>query len=151
MTAENARVTAENARAQAEQVRQTAEGKREENNAKFMADCEATISAAREYLSEAECVSVQAEDIELEANKYYDITLASTNTLTLTLQATDDTTHAHDYEGGFDTDDNAVPTVTWPEGVQWADMPTLKYGRHYEFNIRVVAGKKYGVVYVWDK
>lgn len=149
--AEARRAEAETARAQAEQVRQEAEGKREESNAKFMADCEATMSAAKEYLSEAECVSVQAEDIELEANKYYDITLASTNTLTLTLQATDDTTHAHDYEGGFDTDDNAVPTVTWPEGVQWADMPTLKYGRHYEFNVRDVGGKKYGVVYVWDK
>ena len=116
-----------------------------------MADYEATMSAVKAYLSEAETVSVSAEEIEMEANKYYDITLASTNTLTLTLQATDDTTHAHDYEGGFDTDDNAVPTVTWPEGVQWADMPTLKYGRHYEFNIRAVAGKKYGVVYVWDK
>lgn len=149
--AEARRAEAETARAQAEQARQEAEGKREESNAKLMADWEATMSAAKEYLSEAECVSVQAEDIELEANKYYDITLASTNTLTLTLQATDDTTHAHDYEGGFDTDDNAVPTVTWPGGVQWADMPTLKYGRHYEFNIRVVAGKKYGVVYVWDK
>lgn len=149
--AEARRAEAETARAQAEQVRQEAEGKREESYAKFMADCEATMSAAKEYLSEAECVSVQAEDIELEANKYYDITLASTNTLTLTLQATDDTTHAHDYEGGFDTDDNAVPTVTWPEGVQWADMPTLKYGRHYEFNVRDVGGKKYGVVYVWDK
>ena len=149
--AEARRAEAETARAQAEQVRQEAEGKREESNAKLMADCEATMSAAKEYLSEAECVSVQAEDIELEANKYYDITLASTNTLTLTLQATDDTTHAHDYEGGFDTDDNAVPTVTWPEGVQWADMPTLKYGRHYEFNVRDVGGKKYGVVYVWDK
>lgn len=149
--AEAARVSNEKIRESQEQVRQTAEGQREESNAKFMASYEAAMSAAKEYLSEAECVSVQAEDIELEANKYYDITLASTNTLTLTLQATDDTTHAHDYEGGFDTDDNAVPTVTWPEGVQWADMPTLKYGRHYEFNIRVVAGKKYGVVYVWDK
>lgn len=149
--AEAARVSNEKIRESQEQVRQEAEGKREESNAKLMADCEATMSAAKEYLSEAECVSVQAEDIELEANKYYDITLASTNTLTLTLQATDDTTHAHDYEGGFDTDDNAVPTVTWPEGVQWADMPTLKYGRHYEFNVRDVGGKKYGVVYVWDK
>lgn len=149
--AEAARVSNEKIRESQEQVRQEAEGKREESNAKLMADCEATMSAAKEYLSEAECVSVQAEDIELEANKYYDITLASTNTLTLTLQTTDDTTHAHDYEGGFDTDDNAVPTVTWPEGVQWADMPTLKYGRHYEFNVRDVGGKKYGVVYVWDK
>lgn len=149
--AEARRAEAETARAQAEQARQEAEGKREESNAKFMADFEATMSAAKEYLSEAECVSVQAEDIELEANKYYDITLASTNTLTLTLQATDDTTHAHDYEGGFDTDDNAVPTVTWPEGVQWEDMPVLKYGKHYEFSIRCVAEKKYGVVYVWDK
>ena len=148
---EQARVAAETARAQAEQARQEAEGKREESNAKFMADYEATMSAVKAYLSEAETMSVSAEEIEMEANKYYDITLASTNTLTLTLQATDDTTHAHDYEGGFDTDDNAVPTVTWPEGVQWADMPTLKYGRHYEFNIRAVAGKKYGVVYVWDK
>ena len=149
--AEARRAEAETARAQAEQARQEAEGKREESNAKFMADYEATMSAVKAYLSEAETVSVSAEEIEMEANKYYDITLASTNTLTLTLQATDDTTHAHDYEGGFDTDDNAVPTVTWPEGVQWADMPTLKYGRHYEFNIRAVAGKKYGVVYVWDK
>lgn len=149
--AEAARVSNEKIRESQEQVRQEAEGKREESNAKFMASYEAAMSAAKEYLSEAECVSVQAEDIELEANKYYDITLASTNTLTLTLQATDDTTHAHDYEGGFDTDDNAVPTVTWPEGVQWADMPTLKYGRHYEFNVRDVGGKKYGVVYVWDK
>lgn len=151
VAAEARRAEAETARAQAEQARQEAEGKREESNAKFMADYEATMSAVKAYLSEAETVSVSAEEIEMEANKYYDITLASTNTLTLTLQATDDTTHAHDYEGGFDTDDNAVPTVTWPEGVQWADMPTLKYGRHYEFNIRAVAGKKYGVVYVWDK
>lgn len=158
VAAETARAEAESERTEQEQARQAAEarraeaeGKREESNAKIMADYEATMSAVKAYLSEAETVSVSAEEIEMEANKYYDITLASTNTLTLTLQATDDTTHAHDYEGGFDTDDNAVPTVTWPEGVQWADMPVLKYGRHYEFNIRDVGGKKYGVVYVWDK
>lgn len=149
--AEAARVSNEKIRESQEQVRQTAEGQREESNAKFMASYEAAMAVVKQYIEEAEVVSVQAEDIEMEANKYYDITLADTNTLTLTLQATDDTTHAHDYEGGFDADDKTAPTVTWPEGVSWADMPTLKYGRHYEFNIRVVAGKKYGVVYVWDK
>ena len=149
--AEATRVGNEKTRESQETARQTAEEKREASHAKMEKESEATLNTAKAYLEEAEVVSVQAESIVMVANKYYDITLAASNTLTLTLQATDDTTHAHDYEGGFDAGDDTAPTVTWPEGVQWADMPTLKYGRHYEFNIRVVAGKKYGVVYVWDK
>lgn len=101
------------------------------------------------YLRETEVKSVTGGVVEMEANAYYDITLASDNTLTL--QATDDTTHAHDYEGGFDADDKTAPTVTWPEGVSWADMPTLKAAMHYEFSIRAVGGKRYGVVYAWEK
>ena len=149
--AELTRVSQETARVQAETTRTKAEEKREASHAKMETESEAMLNTAKAYLEEAEVVSVQAETIDMVPNKYYDITLAASNMLTLTLQATDDTTHAHDYEGGFDAGDDTAPTVTWPEGVQWADMPTLKYGRHYEFNIRVVAGKKYGVVYVWDK
>lgn len=140
---------AEEARAAAEGERQAAETERAESNAKFTAACTATMSAAKEYLSEAEVVSVQAEEIEMKANKYYDITLPDTTTLTLTLQASEDTTHAHDYEGGFTADSTTAPTVTWPEDVTWADLPTLKAGMHYEFSIRSIGAKKYGVVYAW--
>lgn len=148
-TNEDARKQAETARATAEGERQTAETERAESNAKFTADCTATMNTAKEYLSEAEVVNVQAEEVELAVNKYYDITLATSNLLTLSLQATADTTHAHDYEGGFTADSTTAPTVTWPEDVTWADLPTLKAGMHYEFSIRSIGAKKYGVVYAW--
>jgi hypothetical protein len=109
------------------------------------------IAEAEAQLKGLEVQSVSTETLEMEAGKYYDITLASSNTLTLTLQATTDTTHAHDYEGGFDADDSTAPTVTWPAGVTWADMPTLKAAMHYEFSIREVGSKKYGVIYAWTK
>ena len=108
------------------------------------------IAEAEAQLKGLEVQSVGTDTLEMEAGKYYDIPLASTNTLTLTLQATTDTTHAHDYEGGFDTSTTA-PTVTWPADVTWADMPTLKAAMHYEFSIREVGSKKYGVIYAWSK
>ena len=160
---ETARQSAETSRTEAEEARASAEASRESTLAKTKADCETATKAAADVAATGEDVvreakvqlagleiqSVQAEAVEMEAGKYYDITLATSNILTLSLQAISDTTHAHDYEGGFTADTNTAPTVTWPEGVTWADMPTLKAGMHYEFSIRQVGEKKYGVIYVW--
>ena len=160
---ETARQSAETSRTEAEEARASAEASRESALAKTKADCETATKAAADVAATVEDVareakvqlagleiqSVQAEAVEMEAGKYYDITLATSNILTLSLQAISDTTHAHDYEGGFTADANTAPTVTWPEGVTWADMPTLKAGMHYEFSIRQVGEKKYGVIYVW--
>ena len=160
---ETARQSAETSRTEAEEARASAEASRESTLAKTKADCETATKAAADVAATVEDVvreakvqlagleiqSVQAEAVEMEAGKYYDITLATSNILTLSLQAISDTTHAHDYEGGFTADTNTAPTVTWPEGVTWADMPTLKAGMHYEFSIRQVGEKKYGVIYVW--
>lgn len=160
---ETARQSAETSRTEAEEARASAEASRESTLAKTKADCETATKAAADVAATVEDVareakvqlagleiqSVQAEAVEMEAGKYYDITLATSNILTLSLQAISDTTHAHDYEGGFTADTNTAPTVAWPEGVTWADMPTLKAGMHYEFSIRQVGEKKYGVIYVW--
>lgn len=95
--------------------------------------------------------SVAGGTVEMEAGKYYDITLTNDNALTLTIKPIDDTTYAYDYEGSFDTDDKATPKGTWPEGVNWLHMPVMRVAMHYEFSIRVVNGKKYGIVCAWVK
>ena len=160
---ETARQNAETSRTEAEEARASAETSREATLVKTKADCETATKAAADVAATMEDVvreakvqlagleiqSVQAEAVEMEADKYYDITLATSNILTLSLQAVSDTAHAHDYEGGFTADATTAPTVTWPEGVAWADMPTLKAGMHYEFSIRQVGEKKYGVIYAW--
>ena len=85
--------------------------------------------------------------VAMDANKVYDITVGET--LVLTLNEPSETGIVNEWQGGFDTGSTA-PTVTWPKGVEWAFAPSIAMKRHYEFSIRYVGGKYYGIVYDWD-
>lgn len=85
--------------------------------------------------------------VAMDANKVYDITIGES--LTLTLNAPTDLTVTNEYQGSFDTGSTA-PTVTWAEGVVWGETPSVEANSHYEFSIRYVGGKYYGLLYGWS-
>lgn len=85
--------------------------------------------------------------VAMDANKVYDITIGES--LTLTLNAPIDLTVTNEYQGSFDTGATA-PTVTFPADVIWAETPSVEANTHYEFNIRYIGGKYYGLVQEWN-
>lgn len=85
--------------------------------------------------------------VAMDANKVYNITISEQ--LTLTLNTPTDTTITNEYQGSFDTGDTA-PTVVFPTDVIWAETPQINKNTHYEFSIRYVGGKYYGVLYGWN-
>lgn len=85
--------------------------------------------------------------LAMDANKVYDITIGES--LTLTLNAPTDLTVTNEYQGSFDTGATA-PTVTFPADVIWAETPSVEANTHYEFNIRYIGGKYYGLVQEWN-
>lgn len=85
--------------------------------------------------------------LAMDANKVYDITIGES--LTLTLNAPTDLTVTNEYQGSFDTGATA-PTVTFPADVIWAETPSVDANTHYEFNIRYIGGKYYGLVQTWE-
>lgn len=86
-------------------------------------------------------------NVAMDANKVYDITIGES--LTLTLNAPTDLTVTNEYQGSFDTGATA-PTVTFPANVIWAETPSVEANTHYEFNIRYMGGKYYGLVQEWN-
>jgi hypothetical protein len=84
--------------------------------------------------------------VAMDANKVYDITIGES--LTITLNAPTDLTVTNEYQGSFDTGDTA-PNITWAKDVMWADEPTVEANTHYEFSIRYVKDKYYGLLYGW--
>lgn len=80
--------------------------------------------------------------LAMDANKVYDITIGES--LTLTLNAPTDLTVTNEYQGSFDTGSTS-PTVTFPADVIWAETPSVEANTHYEFNIRYIGGKYYGL------
>lgn len=84
--------------------------------------------------------------LAMDANKVYDITIGES--LTLTLNAPTDFTVTNEYQGSFNTGSTA-PTVTFPADVIWAETPSVEANTHYEFNIRYIGGKYYGLVQEW--
>lgn len=91
-------------------------------------------------------VPVSGDTITLEPNKVYNIAIGES--LTLVLAPPTDTTITNEYQGSFDTGSTA-PTVTFPANVIWAETPSVEANTHYEFNIRYIAGKYYGLVQTW--
>ena len=85
--------------------------------------------------------------LAMDANKVYDITIGES--LTLTINAPTDLTVTNEYQGSFDTGATA-PTVTFPADVIWAETPSVEANTHYEFNIRYIGGKYYGLVQEWN-
>lgn len=91
--------------------------------------------------------SASETTLAMDANKVYDITIGES--LTLTLNAPTDFTVTNEYQGSFDTGAIA-PTVTFPANVIWAETPSVDANTHYEFNIRYIGGKYYGLVQEWN-
>lgn len=85
--------------------------------------------------------------LAMDANKVYDITIGES--LTLTLNAPTDLTVTNEYQGSFNTGSTA-PTVTFPANVIWAETPSVEANTHYEFNIRYIGGKYYGIIQTWN-
>lgn len=90
---------------------------------------------------------VSETTVAMDANKVYDITIGES--LTITLNAPTDLTVTNEYQGSFDTGATA-PTVTFPADVIWSDTPSVEANTHYEFNIRYIGGKYYGLVQEWN-
>lgn len=90
---------------------------------------------------------VSETTVAMDANKVYDITIGES--LTITLNAPTDLTVTNEYQGSFDTGATA-PTVTFPADVIWAETPSVEANTHYEFNIRYIGGKYYGLVQEWN-
>ena len=135
VTAENGRVSAESTRVSNESARQTAERQRETTVNSYMTVIKKPI------------VSTSDTTVNMDANKLYNITVGSA--LTLNINAATDTSITNDWEGCFDTAET-VPTVTWPENVNWGtSYMTLSANNHYEFSIRQSGGKYYGILYGW--
>lgn len=91
--------------------------------------------------------SASETTVAMDANKVYDITIGES--LTLTLNVPTDLTVTNEYQGSFDTGSTA-PTVTFPADVIWAETPSVEANTHYEFNIRYIGGKYYGLVQEWN-
>lgn len=91
-------------------------------------------------------VPVSGDTVTLEPNKVYNIAIGES--LTLALTPPTDTTITNEYQGSFDTGATA-PTITFPSNVIWADTLIVKANTHYEFNIRYIGGKYYGLVQAW--
>lgn len=89
---------------------------------------------------------VSETTVAMDANKVYDITIGES--LTITINAPKDLTVTNEYQGSFDTGATA-PTVTFPADVIWAETPSVEANTHYEFNIRYIGGKYYGLVQEW--
>ena len=85
--------------------------------------------------------------VAMDANKVYDITIGES--LTITINAPTDLTVTNEYQGSFDTGATA-PTVTFPADVIWTETPSVKANTHYEFNIRYIGGKYYGLAQAWS-
>lgn len=92
-------------------------------------------------------VPVSDDTVTLEPNKVYNIAIGES--LTLALTPPTDTTITNEYQGSFDTGATA-PTVTFPADVIWAETPSVEANTHYEFNIRYMGGKYYGLVQTWN-
>lgn len=92
-------------------------------------------------------VPVSGDTVTLEPNKVYNIAIGES--LTLALAPPTDTTITNEYQGSFDTGDTS-PTVTFPADVIWAETPSVDANTHYEFNIRYIGGKYYGLVQNWE-
>lgn len=92
-------------------------------------------------------VKVESDTVALEVNKVYDIKVGES--LILTLNAPTDLTVTNEYQGSFDTGATA-PTVTFPANVIWAETPSVEANTHYEFNIRYIGGKYYGIIQTWN-
>ena len=92
-------------------------------------------------------VPVSSDTVTLEPNKVYNIAIGES--LTLALAPPTDTTITNEYQGSFDTGATA-PTVTFPADVKWAETPSVEANTHYEFNIRYIDGKYYGLVQEWN-
>lgn len=92
-------------------------------------------------------VPVSGDTVTLEPNKVYNIAIGKS--LTLALAPPTDTTITNEYQGSFDTGATA-PTVTFPADVKWAETPSVEANTHYEFNIRYIGGKYYGLVQEWN-
>ena len=90
---------------------------------------------------------VSETTVAMDANKVYDITIGES--LTITINAPTDLTVTNEYQGSFDTGATA-PTVTFPADVIWAETPSVEANTHYEFNIRYIGGKYYGLVQEWN-
>ena len=90
---------------------------------------------------------VSETTVAMDANKVYDITIGES--LTITINAPTDLTVTNEYQGSFDTGATA-PTVTFPADVIWAETPSVEANTHYEFNIRYIGGKYYGLVQAWN-
>lgn len=90
---------------------------------------------------------VSETTVAMDTNKVYDITIGES--LTITLNTPTDLTVTNEYQGSFDTGSTA-PTVTFPTDVIWAETPSVEANTHYEFNIRYIGGKYYGLVQEWN-
>ena len=142
VTAENGRVTAENGRVSAESTRVSNESAR----ATAERNRETTVNSYMTVIKKP-IVSTSDTTVNMDANKLYNITVGSA--LTLNINAATDTSITNDWEGCFDTGET-VPTVTWPENVNWGtSYMTLSANNHYEFSIRQSGGKYYGILYGW--
>lgn len=92
-------------------------------------------------------VSTSEATVNMDANKYYNITVGSA--LTLDINAAQDEAITNDWEGCFDTGVSA-PTITWPANVNWGtSYMTIDTNTHYEFSIRQSGGKYYGILFGW--
>lgn len=142
-SAESARVEAESSRVTAEQGRKDAESARVEAESKR----EETVDSYMEVIKKP-VVSTSDATVNMDANKFYGITVDTA--LTLNINAATDTAITNDWEGSFDTGATA-PTVTWPENVNWGtSYMELAPNTHYEFSIRLSGGKYYGILYGWS-
>ena len=90
---------------------------------------------------------VSETTVAMDANKVYDITIGES--LTITINAPTDLTVTNEYQCSFDTGD-ITPTVIFPADVIWAETPSVEANTHYEFNIRYIGGKYYGLVQAWN-
>lgn len=91
-------------------------------------------------------VPTSAAELTMQPNRMYAISVG--DSLTINLAAPTDTTVTNEYQGCFDTGSTA-PTVAWPANVTWAFAASVEAKQHYEFSIRYVGGKYYGIVYGW--
>lgn len=91
-------------------------------------------------------VEVSGTSVALTANQFTILTTGQTSTLTVTLNAVEDSSIYNEYMMQFSTG-TPVPTVSFPSSIVWVETPVIEASRTYQ--VSIVDNK--GIMCGWER